>query len=128
MTARENDAKKQYNRMTKEPVSRLIRQLSVPTVISMLVTTLYNMGDTYFVSGLGTSASGATGVIFGLMAIFQAIGFMFGHGAGTNISRHLGERNLHGAKKYSAHSFFLCAFVSAFLSAAGILLLDPVLF
>ena len=126
MTARENDAKKQYNRMTKEPVSRLIRQLSVPTVISMLVTTLYNMGDTYFVSGLGTSASGATGVIFGLMAIFQAIGFMFGHGAGTNISRHLGERNLHGAKKYSAHSFFLCAFVSAFLSAAGILLLDPV--
>lgn len=71
----------QYQRMTQTPVSKLILSLGLPTVISMLVTSIYNMADTYFVGTLGTSASGATGIVFGLMAILQAFGFMFGHGA-----------------------------------------------
>ena len=77
----------QYQRMTQTPVSKLILSLGLPTVISMLVTSIYNMADTYFVGTLGTSASGATGIVFGLMAILQAFGFMFGHGAGSNIAR-----------------------------------------
>ena len=77
----------QYQRMTQTPVSKLILSLGLPTVISMLVTSIYNMADTYFVGTLGTSASAATGVVFGLMAILQAFGFMFGHGAGSNIAR-----------------------------------------
>lgn len=70
----------QYDRMTGQPVEKLILELGLPTTISMLVTNLYNMADTYFVGTLGTSASGATGVVFGLMAILQALGFMFGNG------------------------------------------------
>ena len=66
----------QYDRMTGQPVEKLILELGLPTTISMLVTNLYNMADTYFVGTLGTSASGATGVVFGLMAILQALGFM----------------------------------------------------
>ena len=66
----------------------------------------YNMADTYFVSTLGTSASGAPGVVFGLMAIIQAFGFMFGHGAGSNISRQLGNRHVENARKFSSTSFF----------------------
>jgi len=81
---------KQYKRLTEEPVARLILELGLPTTISMLITNLYNMVDTWFVSQLGTSATGAVGVVFGLMAIIQAFGFMFGHGAGSNISRLLG--------------------------------------
>ena len=115
----------QYKRMTGEKMSTLITQLSIPTIISMLVTNIYNMGDTYFVSALGTSASGATGIVFGLMAIFQAFGFMFGHGAGTNISRHLGMRNLGGAKKYSAHSFYLSIIVGAAVGVIGIIFINP---
>ena len=81
---------KQYRKMTEEPVCRLIMKLGLPTTISMLITNVYNMVDTWFVSRLGTSATGAVGIVFGLMAIIQAFGFMFGQGAGTNISRALG--------------------------------------
>ena len=70
--------KKQYEKMTETPVSKLIIMLGIPTTISMLVTNIYNMADTYFVGELGTSASGAVGVVFGLMAIIQAFGFMSG--------------------------------------------------
>ena len=69
---------KQYKRLTEEPVARLILELGLPTTISMLITNLYNMVDTWFVSQLGTSATGAVGVVFGLMAIIQAFGFMEG--------------------------------------------------
>ena len=97
----------QYERMTRTPVHHLICSLAVPTIISMLVTNIYNMADTYFVSGLGTSASAATGVVFGLMAILQAFGFMFGHGAGSHISRRLGARDVNSARTYSTMSFYL---------------------
>jgi putative MATE family efflux protein len=107
---------KQFDKMTKTPVHRLVLSLAVPTVISMLVTSFYNMADTYFVSSLGTSASGATGVVFGLMAILQAFGFMFGHGAGSCISRRLGSKDIHSARRYSATSFYLAL-------AAGLIIL-----
>ena len=86
-------ASAQYRRMTETPVSRLILKLGIPTTISMLATSIYNMADTYFVGTLGTSASGAVGVVFGLMAILQAVGFMFGHGAGSILSRKLGAQD-----------------------------------
>lgn len=82
----------QYDKMTKTPVPNLIIRLGIPTVVSMLITSIYNTADTYFVSRLGTSASGAVGVVFSLMAVLQAFGFMFGHGAGSIISRSLARK------------------------------------
>ena len=79
--------KTQFEMMTQKPVPSLIVQLGIPTMISMFVTSIYNMADSYFVGQINTSASGATGVVLGLMAILQAIGFMFGHGSGSIISR-----------------------------------------
>ena len=76
--------------MLNEPVSRLIGRLALPSIISMLITSIYNMADTFFVSQLGTSASGAVGVIFSAMAMIQAISFTIGMGSGTNVSRALG--------------------------------------
>ena len=80
-----DSAQIQYDKMTKTPINKLVLQLGLPTTVSMLVTSVYNMADTFFVSQLGTSVSGATGVVFALMAIINAFGFMFGHGAGSNI-------------------------------------------
>ena len=73
----------QYYEMAHAPVGRVISKLAVPTIISMLVTSIYNMADTFFVSQLGTSASGAVGIIFSAMAIIQALSFMIGIGSGN---------------------------------------------
>ncbi|MDD2959774.1 MAG: MATE family efflux transporter [Lachnospiraceae bacterium] len=115
----------QYRKMTETPVSRLIIMLGIPTIISMLITNIYNMADTYFVSRLGTSASGATGVVFGLMAILQAFGFMFGHGAGSIISRRLGKRDYESASRFASTSFFLAFGVGCAIGMLGILFLTP---
>ena len=73
--------------MTKTPVKKLVCTLAAPTIIRMLVTSFYNMADTFFVGRIGTSATGAVGVVFSLMAVIQAIGFTFGHGSGNYVSR-----------------------------------------
>ena len=81
-----------FKQMVQTPVNQLIPRLAVPTIISMLVTSIYNMADTFFVSQIGTSASGAVGIIFSAMAMIQAVGFTLGMGSGNNISRALGNR------------------------------------
>jgi putative MATE family efflux protein len=118
-------ARRQYEKMTLTPVHRLVLKLAVPTIISMLVTNIYNMADTYFVSGIGTSASGATGVVFGLMAIIQAFGFMFGHGSGSHISRKLGSREVDDARTYSATGFFLALMFGIVLLVLGNVFIIP---
>ncbi|MCH5265870.1 MAG: MATE family efflux transporter [Lachnospiraceae bacterium] len=115
----------QYEKMTQMPVSKLILQLGIPTTLSMLVTNLYNMADTYFVSGLGNSASGAIGVVFSLMAILQAVGFMLGHGAGSNISRQLGAKKVEKAGEFASTSFFMAIFSGIAIMALGLLFLRP---
>ena len=61
-----------YVRMTTEPVRRLVIRLAVPTVISMLVTALYNIADTFFVGRIGTQATAGVGLVFPIMTIMQA--------------------------------------------------------
>ncbi len=106
--------KTQHLNMTTLPIPGLVIRLAIPTVISMLVTALYNTADTFFVSRLGTSASGAVGIVFSIMAIFQAIGFTFGTGAASMISRKLGAQETKAASRYASTSFFL-AFVSGLI-------------
>ena len=91
-----------YRMMMETPIPRLIPKLAVPTIISMLVTAIYNMADTFFVSRIGTSASGAVGVMFSAMAMIQAIGFTLGMGSGNYISRSLGNRDEEIASRSAA--------------------------
>ncbi len=116
---------KQYKKMTETPVSKLIVKLGIPTIISMMITNIYNMVDTYYVSKLGTSASGAVGVVFGIMAILQAFGFMFGHGAGSIISRKLGQKDSQSASRFASTSFFLSIAVGIIIAILGITFLSP---
>ena len=117
----------QYDRMTKESIPKLIAALSVPTILSMLVTNIYNLVDTAFVGRLGTSQSGAVGVIFGYMAIIQAVGFMFGQGAGSMAARLLGARDEDRASRI-ASSGILCSFgVGMLMSLITFPLLDKII-
>ena len=109
-------ARAQYNKMTQTPVRSLIVMLAIPTILSMMVTTIYNLVDTAFVGTLGTSQSGAVGVVFGFMSIMQAFGFMFGQGAGSLLSRRLGEKNLDGAN-IVASTGFAASFLSGVIIA-----------
>ncbi len=116
-----------YIKMTQTPVYKLIITLGIPTTISMLVTNIYNMADTYFVSTLGNSAGGATSIVFSIMAILQAFGFMFGHGAGSHISRLLGERNEERAGKYVSTSVLLAATCGTAIMIVGLAFLEPLM-
>lgn len=128
MKKRHNEtAEEQYKRMTESPVNRLIVSLAIPTVISMLITMIYSMADAYFVSKISVSASGATGIVFSLMAIFQAFGFMFGQGAGSNISRRLGAKDVEAAKRYCSTAFFVSLVISGIILAVGLCFLDELM-
>lgn len=115
----------QFQKMTQTPIPKLIIKLSIPTIISMLITNIYNMADTFFVSRLGTSASGAVGVVFALMAILQAFGFMCGHGAGSVISRRLGQRDTKSAGRYASTGFFMAITVGFVIGFFGIVFMTP---
>lgn len=116
-----------YEKMTKWPIPKLVISLGIPTTASMLISNIYNMADTFFVSSLGNSASGAVGVAFGLMAIIQAFGFMFGHGAGSIIARKLGQRDVKNASIFASISIFACLFTGLVISIFGIIFLSPLM-
>lgn len=118
---------RQFQKMTQTPIPKLITVLAVPTVVSMLVTAIYNMADTYFVSQLGTSAAGAVGIVFSLMAIIQAVGFTLGMGSGATISRLLGQQDYHKANEVGSTGFFTALFFGILLAVAGLAFLDPLM-
>ena len=110
----------QYKKMTETPIPKLILGLAAPTILSMLITSIYNLADTFFVGQISTSASGAVGVVSSLMAIIQALGFMLGHGAGTIISRSLGSRDTTAATRFASTSFFTALVFGVVLAVAGL--------
>ena len=124
MHSDQNQADK-FARMTQTPIPRLITTLAVPTIISMMITSVYNMADTFFVGRIGTSATGAVGVVFSLMAVIQAIGFMFGQGSGNYIARSLGGQDFRDASRMSATGFFSALIVGGLITLFGLLFLDP---
>lgn len=118
----------QFRRMTETPIPKLILTLSAPTIASMLISSIYNLADTFFVGQIGTtSASGAVGVVFSLMAILQAFGFMIGMGAGSIISRFLGQQDTKNANRFASTAFFLSLGCGAVIGVLGLLFLDPLM-
>lgn len=116
---------KKYQMMTEAPIPGLIGRLAVPTIISMLVTSFYNMADTFFVGKIGTSATAAVGVAFPVMAIIQALGFFCGHGSGNSISRKLGAQEEDAAGELAATGFFGGLILGLFVLVFGLLFLTP---
>ncbi len=114
-----------YKKMTETPVSKLIVTLGIPTTVSMLVTSIYNMADTYFVGELGESQQAATGILFTLQAIIQAIAFMLGQGSGTLVSKALADKNRDEASGYVSTAFFVGLGAGTLLTIFGLIFLNP---
>ncbi len=117
-----------YDKMTKTPLVKLIVSLGIPTTISMLVTNIYNMVDTYFVGTLGESPQGATGILFALQAVIQALAFMLGQGSGTMVSKALADKNKKEADTYVSTAFFIGIFFGIIMSILGLVFLEPLLY
>lgn len=116
-----NFAENQYNKMVNTPVSKLITSLAIPTVISMLVTSIYNMADTFFVSQISTQASAAVGVVFPIMSIIQAFGFTLGMGSGSLISIRLGQKRNEEANVIVSTAFFTAIGIGLLITILGII-------
>ncbi len=115
------------NKLASAPIPRLIVSLAIPTMITMMVTAVYNMADTFFVSQLGTSASGAIGVVFSLMAIIQAVGFTIGMGTGTTVSRLLGSGCKEQANSLVSGGFFFALGMGTLLMIVSQICLRPLM-
>lgn len=122
-----NIADAQYNKMVNKPVSKLIAGLAVPTVISMLVTSIYNMADTFFVSHINTQASAAVGIVFPIMSIIQACGFTFGMGSGSLVSIRLGQKRNDEANVIVSTAFFTTLCIGLLITLFGNLFANPFL-
>lgn len=123
----EKREKAQYDRMTKTPIPKLVVSLGIPTMLNMMVTSLYNMADTLFVSELGDQAIGAVSVVLSLMSIIQAIGFTLGMGAGSLVSALLGKRDQKGADTVSSVAFYSALFIGMLLTAVGLIFIEPIM-
>ena len=125
---RHTDAEqRQFRKMTQDPVPRLIVTLAIPTIFTMLITAVYNMADTFFVARLGTSAAGAVGSVFAIMAVIQSLGFMIGMGSGSLVSRALGERRKEAADEFASTAFAMAVGAGMLLAAAGLIFTEPLM-
>ena len=125
--AAEKREREQYVKMTKTPIPRLIISLGIPTMLNMMVTSLYNMADTLFVSGLGDQATGAVSVVLSLMSIIQAIGFTLGMGAGSLVSSLLGKRKQKEADEVASTAFFTALLIGSLITIFGLVFLGPLM-
>ena len=117
--------KNNYTFLTEEPIHKVVITMAVPTIISMLVTSLYNIADTYFVGQINTQATAAVGIVFSVMFFIQAFGFFFGHGSGNYISRELGAKRHHNAVRMASNGFYFSFLFGLCIMAAGLAFLKP---
>lgn len=120
------DAAAKYKLMTETPVKRLVCRMAVPTIISMMITAIYNMADTLFVGKIGTSATAAVGITFSFMALIQAVGFLFGHGSGNPISRALGRKDFDEASIFASLGFFSSLFFGLMIMTVALVFTEPI--
>ncbi|MBO7709648.1 MAG: MATE family efflux transporter [Lachnospiraceae bacterium] len=111
--------------LTQTPIPQLISTLAVPTIISMLVTGIYNSADTFFVGRISTQATAAVGLVFSVMAIIQALGFFCGQGSGTFLSRMMGAGDMRRANEMSATGFAISLIIGVCVAAVGNVLAVP---
>ena len=122
-----NKTEAYHKKMTESSVEKLIISLGIPTTISMLITNIYNMADTYFVGGLGESPQAATGILFTLQCIIQAVAFMLGHGSGTFVAKYLAQKDMKRTSTYTTTAFVVGGAMGLLLATFGLVFLEPFL-
>ena len=117
----------QYERMTAQPVPSLVLELGGPAVVSFLISTVYNMADTFFVAQIGTEAVAAVGISYSIMEMISSFGYLFGTGAGTLIGMRLGAKEKEEAARIGTTSFVTWLVLGALIGGAGIAFLEPLM-
>ena len=113
------------NRMLNDPISRVIPQMAIPTIVAFLINSIYSLADTYFVSSLGTNATAAVSVNASLDQLIMMAGSMLAVGANSYIARLLGEGNEKKASQVLSTAFFLAGGLGAALMVVGLLFMTP---
>lgn len=121
----QRDAK--YEKMTTQPVGRLVCEMAVPSMVCMLATGFYNVVDTFFVGKIDTQSTAALGIVFVYMTLLQAISFFLGQGSGIFISNALGARKFKEAEAMAATGFFSAIILTTLMALCGFLFMDPLL-
>ncbi len=116
-----------YNKMTTEPVGRLVTEMAIPAIVSMLISGFYNLADTFFIGRINTQSTAAIGIVFSYMAVIQAVSFFFGHGSGNFISRALGHRDTEAAEKMASVGFFSLLAISSSIALFSFVFMRPLL-
>ena len=117
----------QYIKMTATPIPKLLLLLSLPSIVSMIITSIYNTADAYFVSQLSTAASGAVGIVLPMMALTQGIGFTYAVGAGTQTAQLLGARKVDEANKFGSSAMAIAMISGLLITIIGQWQLDNLL-
>ncbi|MCM1115794.1 MAG: MATE family efflux transporter [Clostridium sp.] len=120
--------KDKYDKMANAPVKKLISSLAVPTIITMLVSAVYNMADSFFVGRIDTSSVASIGIVFSVMTLLQAIGFFLGNGSGILISTYLGEKKKETAETYANVAFFTAFTAGIVMALIGLFFSDKLAF
>ena len=117
----EKTPQEQYEHMTTAPVGSLILSMAVPSMVTTLVTSIYNLADTFFVGRIGTSATAAVGVVFSVMMVLTALGFWVGTGGSTLVSSLLGAKENKQADIIFSTAFFLSFAFGIIVAVVGLL-------
>ena len=124
-----NDEKKReekIQRLTNDPIYPLLVKMAVPSMIGMIVSTVYSMTDTYFVGKLdNVDLTASVGIVFSFVSVIQAIGFWFGYGSGNYISRCLGKKDTQSAERMAATGVMMAILTGIVILAAGLFLIRP---
>jgi len=115
-----------YTFLTQAPVHRVIGAMAIPTIISMLLTSMYNLVDTFFVGKINTQSTAAVGIVFSVMFFIQAFSFFFGNGSGNYISRQLGAQNTKDAEVMASTGLFYTLVFSLLVMLLGWIFLEPI--
>lgn len=123
----EENVKKQYNKMMNTSIPKLVTEMALPAVISMMITVIYNTADTYFVAQIDSDASAAVGIVYTIMAVIQAVGYGLCMGAGSLVSRMLGKKENDRANMYASSAFFVSFLIGLTVGAIGLIFEKPIL-
>jgi putative MATE family efflux protein len=109
------------------PVRHALCAMGLPTMIGMMISALYNLVDAYFVGGLGTSQMGAISVAFPLGQLIVGTGLLFGSGAGSYISRLLGQGDTHTARTVATTTLYASLAAGILLITISLIFITPLL-
>ena len=127
MYSHERAQQKKFIMMTTTPINKLVLRLAIPSIITMLVTAIYNMADTFFVARLDIQSPATVGIIFSYMSFIQAVAFFFGQGSANYISRALGAKDRKNAELMASTGFFTALIVGVIISIIGFIYMDEIL-